>query len=142
MELPDQMLLLEPLHCTAEEIIQSGARNPIAVQNYLSCLERGWLGQALIERYTYTKPPTNPPTPTPTTTPAGMIQTNGIKDGRFVEWLKPISDEIKDDLLDLLKGGYTEDLVVERDFYAKAMELYVDDPGRELLGKAEDIRDG
>ncbi|KAG9518611.1 hypothetical protein KCU93_g8345, partial [Aureobasidium melanogenum] len=135
------MLLLEPLHCTAEEIIQSGARNPIAVQNYLSCLERGWLGQALIERYTYTKPPTNPPTPTPTTTPAGTIQTNGTKDGRFVEWLKPISDEIKDDLLDLLKGGYTEDLVVERDVYAKAMELYVGDPGRELLGELVEMID-
>ncbi|KAI4781374.1 hypothetical protein E4T52_03723 [Aureobasidium sp. EXF-3400] len=132
MELPDQMLLLEPLHCTAEEIMQQGARNPTAVQNYLSCLERGWLGQALIERYTYTQS---------LSTPAGMIQTNGIKDGRFAEWLKPISDEIKDDLLDLLKGGYTEDLVVERDIYAKAMELYVDDPGRELLGELVEMID-
>ncbi|KAG9599748.1 hypothetical protein KCU78_g3217, partial [Aureobasidium melanogenum] len=126
------MLLLEPLHCTAEEIMQQGARNPTAVQNYLSCLARGWLGQALLERYTYTESPS---------TPAGMIQTNGIKDGRFMEWLKPISDEIKNDLRDLLKGGYTEDLVVERDIYFKAMELYVDDPGRELLGELVEMID-
>ncbi|KAG9570675.1 hypothetical protein KCU71_g3986, partial [Aureobasidium melanogenum] len=142
MELPDQLLLLEPLHCTAEQIIQSGARNPAAVQNYISCLERGWLGQALIERYTYTQSPT--PTTTITTntiTPAGMIQTNGIKDGRFVEWLNPISEEIKDDLRDLLKGGYTEDLIVERDIYAKAMELHRDDPGRELLGELVEMID-
>ncbi|KAG9657832.1 hypothetical protein KCU64_g4929, partial [Aureobasidium melanogenum] len=118
------MLLLEPLHCTAEEMMQQGARNPTAVQNYLSCLSRGWLGQALIERYSYTEVPS---------TPAGMIQTNSNIDGRRVEWLKPIQEEIKDDLRDLLKGGYTEELVVERDIYAKAMELHLDDPGRELL---------
>ncbi|KAG9664541.1 hypothetical protein KCU64_g600, partial [Aureobasidium melanogenum] len=142
MELPDQLLLLEPLHCTAEQIIQSGARNPAAVQNYISCLERGWLGQALIERYAYTQSPTPTTTiTTNTTTPAGMIQTNGIKDGRFVEWLKPISEEIKDDLCDLLKGEYTDELVVERNIYAKAMGLHRDDPGRELLGELVEIID-
>lgn len=126
------MLLLEPLHCTAEEILQGGARNSTAVQNYLSCLEKGWLGQALIERYTYTQPPS---------TPAGMIQTNAIIDGKLVEWLKPIEDEIKDDLRDLLKGGYTEELVTERSIYVKAMELHPEDPGRELLGELVEMID-
>lgn len=132
MELPKSMLLLEPLHCTAEEILQGGARNSTAVQNYLSCLEKGWLGQALIERYTYTQPPS---------TPAGMIQTNAIIDGKLVEWLKPIEDEIKDDLRDLLKGGYTEELVTERSIYVKAMELHPEDPGRELLGELVEMID-
>ncbi|KAH0345813.1 hypothetical protein KCU83_g7682, partial [Aureobasidium melanogenum] len=134
MDLPDQMLLLEPLHCTAEEIMQQGARNPASVQNYLRCLERGWLGQALIERYTYTQSLTLSNT-------KPMIQTNGIKDGRFMEWLKPFSEEIKDDLRDLLKGGYTEELIVERNIYAKAMELHRDDPGRELLGELVEMID-
>ncbi|KEQ66196.1 uncharacterized protein M437DRAFT_62423 [Aureobasidium melanogenum CBS 110374] len=132
MKLPESMLLLEPLHCTAEEILQSGARNSTAVQNYLSYLEKGWLGQALIERYTYTQSPS---------TPAGMIRTNAIIDGKFIEWLKPIQDEIKDDLRDLLKGGYIEELVTERSIYAKAMEIYPDDPGRELLGQLVEMID-
>ncbi|KAH0279958.1 hypothetical protein KCU91_g1367, partial [Aureobasidium melanogenum] len=130
------MLLLEPLHYTAEQIMQQGARNPTAVQDYINCLERGWLGQALIERYNYTQSPT---TTTTTTTP--IIHTDGIKDGRSMEWLKPISEEIKDDLRDLLKGGYTDELVVERNIYAKAMGLHRDDPGRELLGELVEMID-
>ncbi|CAD0099824.1 unnamed protein product [Aureobasidium mustum] len=122
MDLPDSMLLLEPLHCTAEEILQGGARNPAAVHRYLDCLSRGWLGQALIERYTYGEPPS---------APAGMLQTNRIRNGRLVEWLKPIEDQIKDDLSDLLKGGNIEDLVAEMHVYAKAMDN-LDDPGRKL----------
>ncbi|KAK6008127.1 hypothetical protein QM012_000030 [Aureobasidium pullulans] len=125
MELPEQLLLLEPLHCTAEEILSSGARNPTAVQSYLECLEKGWLGQALIERYTYGESPS---------TPAGMVQTNEIKNGEFVEWLKPISDQIKDDLRELSRGrGYSNDLVDERDVYSKALLLHPEDPGRNLL---------
>lgn len=124
MGLPDALLLLEPLHCTAEEILQRGARNPVAVQNYLECLEKGWLGQALIERYSYTQAPS---------TPAGTLETNEIQDGRLVEWLKPISDEVKDDLRELLSGAYSKELVAERDIYSKALLLHPDDPGRNLL---------
>ncbi|KAH0286553.1 hypothetical protein M436DRAFT_65509 [Aureobasidium namibiae CBS 147.97] len=131
MELPEQMLLLEPLGCTAEEIMQQGARNFAAVQRYLDCLERGWLGQALIERYTYGELPE---------TPVGMLQTNSIRDGIFVEWLKPIEDEIKDDLREVLRGGYDEMIGIERDIYAKAMEN-IDDPGRELLSQLVDMID-
>lgn len=132
MELPDQMLLLEPLGCTYEDILlQHGASNPTSVQRYLNCLERGWLGQALIERYTYGQSPE---------TPAGMLQTNSIRDGIFVEWLKPIEDEIKDDLRELLHGGHDEMVVIERDIYAKAMEN-IEDPGRELLGQLVDMID-
>jgi hypothetical protein len=123
MRLSEQTLLLEPLGCTAEEIMQQGARNPAAVQRYIDCLERGWLGQALFERYTYGESPE---------TPAGMLKTNSIQDGRFVEWFKPIEDEIKDDLRELLRGGYDKMLVTEPDIYTKAMEDN-DDPGRELL---------
>jgi len=130
MELPEQMLLLEPLGCTAEEIMQ-GARNFAAVHRYLDCLERGWLGQALIERYTYGQSPE---------TPAGMLQTNSIRDGVFVEWLKPIEDEIKDDLRELLRGGYDEMIGIERDIYAKAMGN-IEDPGRELLGQLVNMID-
>ncbi|THX38853.1 hypothetical protein D6D08_10705, partial [Aureobasidium pullulans] len=89
MELPDQMLLLEPLHCTADEIMQQGARNPTAVQRYLDCLSSGWLGQALIERYTYGESPD---------TPQGMLRIKSIIDGKFVDWLKPVKDEIKGQL--------------------------------------------
>lgn len=124
------MLLLEPLGCTAEEIIQ-GARDFAAVQRYLDCLEQGWLGQALIERYTYGQSPE---------TPAGMLQTNSIRDGILFEWLKPIEDEIKDDLHELLHGGHDEMIVIERDTYAKAMEN-TEDPGRELLGQLVDMID-
>jgi len=131
MELPEQMLLLEPLGCTAEEIMQQGAKNLAAVQRYLNCLERGWLGQALIERYTYGQSPE---------TPAGMLQTNSIRDGVFVEWLKPIEDEIKDDLREVLCGGYDEMIGIERDIYAKAMGN-IEDPGRELLGQLVDMID-
>jgi hypothetical protein len=130
MELPKHMLL-EPLGGTAEEIIQQGARDPAAVQRYLDCLERGWLGQALVERYTYTQSPG---------TPAGMLQTNSIREGKLVEWLKPIEDEIKDDLREAIRGGYDEMIVVERDVYAKAMEN-TNDPRRELLGQLVDMID-
>ncbi|THY09725.1 hypothetical protein D6D02_06703 [Aureobasidium pullulans] len=131
MELPDQMLLLEPLHCTADEIMQQGARNPTVVQRYLDCLSRGWLGQALIERYTYGELPD---------TPQGMLQTNGIIDGKFVEWLKPVKDEIKDDLREILEGGYEDMIAVERDIHKKAMEG-TDDPGKELLGELVEMID-
>lgn len=131
MELPDQMLLLEPLHCTADEIMQQGARNPAAVQRYLDCLSRGWLGQALIERYTYGESPD---------TPQGLLQTNGIIDGKFVEWLKPVKDEIKDDLREILEGGYEDMIAVERDIYKKAMEG-TDDPGKELLSELVEMID-
>ncbi|KER00073.1 hypothetical protein AUEXF2481DRAFT_34259 [Aureobasidium subglaciale EXF-2481] len=82
------MILLEPLNSTAEEIIQQGAKNPAAAHRYINCLSRGWIGQALVERYTYDQSPD---------TPEGMIHTNGEQDGIFKEWLKPIKDEIKDD---------------------------------------------
>jgi hypothetical protein len=131
MKIPEHMLLLEPLGCTAEEMMQQGAKNPAAVQRYIDCLERGWLGQALVERYTYGGSPG---------TPAGMLQTKSIQDGRLVEWLKPIEDEIKDDLRGLLRGGYDEMLVTERDVYAKAMED-LNDPGRGLLGQLIDMID-
>ncbi|THY15488.1 hypothetical protein D6D01_07893 [Aureobasidium pullulans] len=131
MELPDQMLLLEPLHCTADEIMQQGARNPAAVQRYLDCLSRGWLGRALIERYTYGESPD---------TPQGMLQTNGIIDGKFVEWLKPVKDEIKDDLREILEGGYEDMIEVERDIYEKAMEDS-DDPGKDLLSELVEMID-
>ena len=132
MDLPDSMLLLEPLHCTAEEILQSGARNPAAVHRYLDCLSRGWLGQALIERYIYGEAPS---------TPAAMLQTNEIRNGEFVEWSKPIEQQIKDDLRELLSGRYTEELIVEREIYAKAVEYHLDDPGREFLGELVDMID-
>ncbi|THW71638.1 hypothetical protein D6D19_07212 [Aureobasidium pullulans] len=131
MGLPDQMLLLEPLHCTADEIMQQGARNPTAVQRYLDCLSRGWIGQALIERYTYGESPD---------TPQGMLQTNGIIDGKFVEWLKPVKDEIKDDLREILEGGYEDMIAVERDIYEKAMEDS-NDPGKELLSELVEMID-
>jgi hypothetical protein len=131
MKVPEHMLLLEPLGCTAEGIMQQGARYPAAVQRYIDCLERGWLGQALVERYTYGESPG---------TPAGMLQTNSIQDGRLVEWLKPIEDEIKDDLRGLLRGGYDEMLVTERDVYARATED-IEDPGRELLRQLVDMID-
>lgn len=131
MELPDQMLLLEPLHCTADEIMQQGARNPTAVQRYLDCLSRDWIGQALIERYTYGESPD---------TPQGMLQTNGIIDGKFVEWLKPVKDEIKDDLREILEGGYEDMIAVERDIYEKAMEDS-DDPGKDLLSELVEMID-
>ncbi|THY70447.1 hypothetical protein D6C86_08479 [Aureobasidium pullulans] len=131
MELPDQMLLLEPLHCTADEIMQQGARNPTAVQRYLDCLSDGWLGQALIERYTYGESPD---------TPQGMLQTNGIIDGKFVEWLKPVKDEIKDDSREILEGGYEDMIAVERDIYEKAMEDS-NDPGKELLSELVEMID-
>jgi hypothetical protein len=131
MKIPEYMLLLEPLGCTAEEIMQQGARNPAAVQRYIDCLERGWLGQALVERYTYGEFSGTLP---------GMLQTNSIQDGRLVEWLKPIEDEIKDDLRGLLRGGHDEMLVTERDVYAKAMED-IEDPGRELLRQLVDMID-
>jgi hypothetical protein len=54
--------------------------------------------------------------------------------------LKPIEEEIKDDLRGLLSGGHDEMLVTERDVYAKAMED-IDDPGRELLGQLVDMID-
>jgi len=111
--------------------MQQGAKNLAAVQRYLICLERGWLGQALIERYTYTQPPE---------TPTGMVQIKSIRDGIFVEWLKPIEDEIKDDLRDLLRGGYDEMIGIERDIYAMAM-ANIEDPGRELLSQLVDMID-
>ncbi|CAD0043236.1 unnamed protein product [Aureobasidium pullulans] len=113
MGLPDQMLLLEPLHCTADEIMQQGARNPAAVGRYLDCLSRGWLG---------------------------MMQTNGIIDGKFVEWLKPVKDEIKDDLREILEGGYEDMIQVERDIYRKTMED-TDDPGKDLLSELVEMID-
>lgn len=69
-----------------------------------------------------------------------MLQTNSIRDGIFVEWLKPIEDEIKDDLRELIRGGYDEMIVIERDLYAKAMEN-IEDPGKELLGQFVDMID-
>lgn len=125
------MLLLEPLHCTADEIMQQGARNPTAVQRYLDCLSRGWLGQALIERYTYGESPD---------TPQGMLQTNGIIDEKFVEWLKPVKDEIKDDLREILEKGHDDMYEVERDLYKKTMEN-TDDPGKELLSELVEMID-
>lgn len=129
MELPDTMLLLEPLHCTAEEILERGARDPVAVQDYLDCLEKGWLGQALIERYSYTQAPS---------TRAGNLQTNAEAQN---DKLVKITDEMKDDLRDLLSGGYTKDLVVERDIYSKSLLLHRDDPGRNLLIEVVDMID-
>ncbi|THY94252.1 hypothetical protein D6C93_05398 [Aureobasidium pullulans] len=131
MELLDQMLLLEPLHCIADEIMQQGARNPIAVQRYLDCLSRGWIGQALIERYTYGESPD---------IPQGMLQTNGIIDGKFVEWLKPVKDEIKDDLREILEKGHDDMMEVERDLYKKVMED-TDDPGKDLLSELVEMID-
>ncbi|THW92566.1 hypothetical protein D6D15_03042 [Aureobasidium pullulans] len=131
MELPDQMLLLEPLHCTADEIMQQGARNPTAVQRYLDCLSSGWLGQALIERYTYGESPD---------TPQGMLRIKSIIDGKFVDWLKPVKDEIKDDLREILEKGHDDMMEVERDLYKKAMEG-TDDPGKELLSELVEMID-
>ncbi|OBW66080.1 MAG: Uncharacterized protein AUREO_038500 [Aureobasidium pullulans] len=131
MELPDQMLLLEPLHCTADEIMQQGARNPTAVQRYLDCLSRGWIGQALIERYTYGESPD---------TPQGMLRIKSIIDGNLVDWLKPVKDEIKDDLREILEKGHDDMMEVERDLYKKAMEG-TDDPGKELLSELVEMID-
>lgn len=69
-----------------------------------------------------------------------MLQTNSIRDGIFVEWLKPIEDEIKDDLREVLRGGYDEMIGTERDIYAKATGN-IEDPGRELLGQLVDMVD-
>ncbi|THZ67108.1 hypothetical protein D6C85_07904 [Aureobasidium pullulans] len=131
MGLPDQMLLLEPLHCTADEIMQQGARNPAAVERYLDCLSSGWLGQALIERYTYGESPD---------TPQGMLRIKSIIDGKFVDWLKPVKDEIKDDLRKILEKGHDDMMEVERDLYKKAMEG-TDDPGKELLSELVEMID-
>lgn len=131
MDFPEQMLLLEPLNCTAEEIMQQGAKNPAAVQRYLDCLKRGWLGQALFERYTYGESPE---------TPVGMLRIKSMINGRFAEWLKPIEEEIKDDLRGILRGGHSEMTVIERDIYARAMGN-IDDPRRELLGELVDMID-
>ena len=46
-----------------------------------------------------------------------MLQTNGIIDGKFVEWLKPVKDEIKDDLREILDKGHDDMMEVERDLY-------------------------
>lgn len=132
MELPDQMLLLEPLGCTYQDIVlRHGARNSAAVSRYLDCLDRGWLGQALIERYTYGQSPE---------APAGMLQNFSVKDGKFVECWKPIQDEIKDDLRELLRGQLHQMIVVERNIYAKGMDN-IDDPGRKLLGQLVEMID-
>ncbi|KEQ81704.1 hypothetical protein M438DRAFT_367596 [Aureobasidium pullulans EXF-150] len=86
---------------------------------------------ALIERYTYGESPD---------TPQGMLQTNGIIDGKFVDWLKPVKDEIKDDLREILEGGYEDMIAVERDIYEKAMEDS-NDPGKELLSELVEMID-
>ncbi|THY84911.1 hypothetical protein D6C95_08027 [Aureobasidium pullulans] len=131
MDLPDYMLLLEPLHCTADEIMQQGARNSTAVQRYLDCLSRGWLGQALIERYTYGESPD---------TPQGMLRIKSIIDGKFVDWLKPVKDEIKDDLREILEKGHDDMMEVERDLYKKVMKN-TDDPGKDLLSELVEMID-
>ncbi|TIA09596.1 hypothetical protein D6C81_08654 [Aureobasidium pullulans] len=69
-----------------------------------------------------------------------MLQTNGIIDGKFVEWLKPVKDEIKDDLREILEGGYEDMIQVERDIYEKAMEDS-DDPGKDLLSELVEMID-
>ncbi|KAI5207940.1 hypothetical protein E4T38_03001 [Aureobasidium subglaciale] len=130
-KLPEAMILLEPLNSTAEEIIQQGAKNPAAAHRYINCLSRGWIGQALVERYTYDQSPD---------TPEGMIHTNGEQDGIFKEWLKPIKDEIKDDLREALAGGYDEMIITERDIYAREM-TNVEDPGREMLRELVEVID-
>ncbi|KAI5238544.1 hypothetical protein E4T43_07308 [Aureobasidium subglaciale] len=131
IKLPEAMILLEPLNSTAEEIIQQGAKNPAAAHRYIDCLSRGWIGQALVERYTYDQSPD---------TLEGMMHTNGIQDGIFKEWLKPIKDDIKDDLREALEGGYDEMIITDRDIYARAM-TNVEDPGRELLRELVEVID-
>ncbi|KER00072.1 hypothetical protein AUEXF2481DRAFT_34257 [Aureobasidium subglaciale EXF-2481] len=54
MELPKEMIFLDTFDQTAEETINRGVENEAAVHRYFDCLSRGWLGQAFIERYTYT----------------------------------------------------------------------------------------
>lgn len=117
-----ELLLLEPLHSTAEEILQ-WANNPAAVHRYLDCLRRGWLGQAVRERYSFDNS---------ASIPEGMLQTNSIQsDGTFVEWLEPIDDQIKEDLRGYISEN-DESIAVTRDAFIEGLQR-TDDPGLDLL---------
>jgi len=118
----ENLLPLEPVNTPAEEILP-WAKNSAAVHRYVDCLHRGWLGQALRERYSFDDPED---------TPRGLLRANCIQsDGKYVEWLKPINDQIKEDLHDCVEENHNC-IPVTRDTFVEGLRR-TDDPGLELL---------
>ena len=126
-----ESLLVEPLHCTAEEILRCSGGSPAGVDRYLSCLEKGHLGQALIERYLYCQT---------LDAPEGMVWAEWQEpDGTVVRRWQPVKEEIKRELRGAIVGE--QDLVkADREAFVYVIEN-LEDPQVEFLRQLVEIID-